>query len=285
MARTRLQVQGELKLKDDGRTYRGVLHCLQTVAKHEGILGLQKVPFPSISSRDNVSIVLQGLLAGMSYQLIMNGTRLGLHGPVKALFGASDPQAAMFTLRSMAAGVVTGGIGALLGSPFQLLKVRMQTKGNTVTAVGQQHDVAGVWKGLTDLARGGVKGLVEGAGAGIVRVMVGSAVQLGTYDTVKHHIMGELALPPGFMVYTASSLVSGAAVTACMAPFDLVSTRIYNAPPHRYTGITDAAVKTVRAEGVRGLYKGAWALYLRLAPHSVITLVTFEFLKKATHPA
>jgi hypothetical protein len=28
---------------------------------------------------------------------------------------------------------------------------------------------------------------------------------------------------------------------------------------------------------VRGLYKGAWALYLRLAPHSVITLVTFEF--------
>jgi len=268
MARTRLQVQGELKLKDDGRTYRGVLHCLQTVAKHEGVHGLQK-----------------GLLASMSYQLIMNGTRLGLHGPVKDLLGASDPQAAMFTLRSMAAGVVTGGIGALLGSPFQLLKVRMQTKGNKLTAVGQQHDVAGVWRGLRDLARGGVKGLVEGAGAGIVRVMVGSAVQLGTYDTVKHHIVGQLALPPGVMVYIASSVVSGAAVTACMAPFDLVSTRIYNAPPQRYTGIADAAAKTLQAEGVRGLYKGAWALYLRLAPHSVITLVAFEFLKKAAHTA
>ncbi len=53
------------------------------------------------------------------------------------------------------------------------------------------------------------------------------------------------------------------------------------APPLRYSGIIDTASKTVRAEGVRGLYKGAWALYLRLAPHSVITLVTFEFLKGA----
>ncbi len=219
----------------------------------------------------------------MSYQLIMNGTRLGLHSPVKQMLGASDPHASLFTLRSMAAGVITGGVGALLGSPFQLLKVRMQTKGNSLTAVGQQHDVAGVWQGLRHLARGGVPALVDGAGAGVVRVMVGSAVQLGTYDTVKHHISTQLSLPPGLLVYIASSVVSGACVTACMAPFDLVSTRIYNAPPHRYSGITDAAIKTMRAEGASGLYKGAWALYLRLAPHSVITLVTFEFLKAAVH--
>jgi solute carrier family 25 protein 34/35 len=221
----------------------------------------------------------------MSYQLIMNGTRLGLHGPVKQLLGASDPHASMFTLRSMAAGVVTGGVGALLGSPFQLLKVRMQTKGTQLTAVGQQHDVAGVWQGVRALARGGVRGLVDGAGAGILRVMVGSAVQLGTYDTVKHHITQQLAQPPGLLLYIASSAVSGAAVTLCMAPFDLVSTRIYNAPPGRYNGVADTAAKTLRAEGVRGLYKGAWALYLRLAPHSVITLVTFEFLKGAVHGA
>jgi solute carrier family 25 protein 34/35 len=266
MARTRLQLQTELLMSSP--KYTGVLHCMRTVAKHEGIRGLQK-----------------GLVASMSYQLIMNGSRLGLHGPVKDLLGASDPHASLFTLRSMAAGVVTGGIGSLLGSPFQLLKVRMQTKGTALTAVGQQHDVPGVWHGLRQLARGGPKGLVEGAGAGILRVMVGSAVQLGTYDTVKHAITSHFALPPGLMVYIASSAVSGACVAACMAPFDLVSTRIYNAPPGRYSGIADAAAKTVRAEGLRGLYKGAWALYLRLAPHSVITLVTFEFLKGAVHRA
>jgi hypothetical protein len=92
--------------------------------------------------------------------------RLGLHGPVKNLFGASDSQAHLFTLRSMAAGVVTGGIGALLGSPFQLLKVRMQTKGPAATAVGQQHDVQGLWHGLKQLSASGVKGLVDGASAG-----------------------------------------------------------------------------------------------------------------------
>jgi solute carrier family 25 protein 34/35 len=202
---------------------------------------------------------------------------------VKDFFGASDAHATLFTLRSMAAGVVTGGIGALLGSPFQLLKIRMQTKGAAASAVGQQHDIPGVWQGLRGLANNGVKGLVAGSGAGIVRVMVGSAVQLGTYDTVKHKITSHFSVSPGLLVYIASSVVSGAAVTACMAPFDLISTRIYNAPPMRYSGIIDAAVKTLRAEGARGLYKGAWALYLRLAPHSVITLVTFEFLKSAVH--
>jgi solute carrier family 25 protein 34/35 len=253
----------------------------------------------------------------MSYQLVMNGTRLGLHGPVKNLFGASDSQASLFTLRSMAAGVVTGGIGALLGSPFQLLKTRMQTKGTAATAVGQQHSVPGVWQGLKQLSAGGVKGLAEGASAGIVRVMVGSAVQLGTYDTVKHSITSQLALPPGLLVYIASSAVSGACVTACMAPFDLVSTRIYNAPPGRYSGILDAAAKTVKAEAltpphtpshpfvsgegggrarpVQGRvgavrhvlpslsFCNTLCMYLRLAPHSVITLVTFEFLKGAVH--
>jgi hypothetical protein len=37
---TLAQVQGELHMS--ASKYRGVLHCLHTVARHEGILGLQK---------------------------------------------------------------------------------------------------------------------------------------------------------------------------------------------------------------------------------------------------
>ena len=37
---TAVQVQGELHMS--ASKYRGVLHCLLTVAKHEGILSVQK---------------------------------------------------------------------------------------------------------------------------------------------------------------------------------------------------------------------------------------------------
>ena len=38
--------------------------------------------------------------------------------------------------------------------------------------------------------------------------------------------------------------------------------------------------KTVRAEGVAGLYRRFWAHYVRVGPHYVITFVILEKLKR-----
>lgn len=40
----------------------------------------------------------------------------------------------------------------------------------------------------------------------------------------------------------------------------------------------DCLLKTFRAEGIRGLYKGTTAHLLRIAPHTVVTLVANEFV-------
>ena len=65
------------------------------------------------------------------------------------------------------------------------------------------------------------------------------------------------------LVRSLDDVQRAAALVSSVAPVDLVSTRISTAPPHRYTGITDAAVKTLRAVGVRGLYKGVFTNLLR----------------------
>ena len=51
-------------------------------------------------------------------------------------------------------------------------------------------------------------------------------------------------------------MVAGLVVTTAMNPFDVISTRLYTqgtGVAERYTGPLDCAVKTVRAEGFRGV--------------------------------
>lgn len=46
-----------------------------------------------------------------------------------------------------------------------------------------------------------------------------------------------------------------------------------------YSGIIDCFAKTLKAEGVRGVYKGLIPVYVRIAPHSMLNLMFWEKLK------
>ena len=93
---------------------------------------------------------------------------------------------------------------------------------------------------------------------------VGSAIQLSTYDRVKHAaVESGFVAADGFYADFTAALTSGFFVCLGMNPFDVVSTRIYNqrVDPVTGKGVTyrsplDCLVKTMRAEGVAGLYKG-----------------------------
>lgn len=72
-----------------------------------------------------------------------------------------------------------------------------------------------------------------------------------------------------------------------MTPFDVVSTRLYNQPVNaltgqglHYTGIVDAMMKIFRTEGFRGYYKGWSASFLRLGPHTVLSLVFWQEIRR-----
>jgi solute carrier family 25 protein 34/35 len=65
VAKTRLQLQGELGGKSGSQRgiYRGVFHCMWTIVKHEGIVGLQR-----------------GLVPGAAFQFTLTSTRFGFYG-------------------------------------------------------------------------------------------------------------------------------------------------------------------------------------------------------------
>jgi solute carrier family 25 phosphate transporter 23/24/25/41 len=50
--------------------------------------------------------------------------------------------------------------------------------------------------------------------------------------------------------------------------------------PPKYTGIWDVTTKTIKNEGVRGLYKGLTPNLLKVAPALSITWIVYENSKK-----
>lgn len=80
--------------------------------------------------------------------------------------------------------------------------------------------------------------------------------------------------------------IGGLAVSTVMTPFDVVSTRLYNQPVDgrgiglMYSGIMDCALKIFKTEGFGGFYKGWSASFLRIGPHTVLSLCFWQELRK-----
>ncbi|CAN0512592.1 unnamed protein product [Ectocarpus sp. 12 AP-2014] len=150
--------------------------------------------------------------------------------------------------------------------------------------VHMQYRYRGTWHAFTDIVqKEGLRGLTRGTSASVMRVMVGSATQLSVYSSCKAAVLGTGLFEDNVYAYLASSLVAGLVVTTTMNPLDVVSTRLYaqgTGVAERYTGPLDCAVKTVSAEGFRGLYKGWTAQYFRLGPHTIYTFLFWEQFKK-----
>eukprot|EP00043_Microstomoeca_roanoka_P017296 m.180251 g.180251 ORF g.180251 m.180251 type:complete len:311 (-) comp16612_c0_seq4:2973-3905(-) len=269
--KTRLQLQGEMQARGSYTTkYRGVFHAGYVIYRNEGIRGIQK-----------------GLGLGLLYQAVMNGTRLGLYDFMREQYSqrTGNKPSTPFNLFS---GAVSGAVASFFGSPFYLVKTQQQAQGAAATAVGyQHHHTSGLQAFRQILKESGVPGLWRGFTGSVPRLVVGSSVQLSTYSKCRQILSQHTPLSEGILLHVAASMLTGVFASMAMNPFDVVTTRLYNQPVDPktgkgvyYRGVVDCLFKTVKAEGVLGLYKGLTALYLRLGPHTVLTFVFWEQLRK-----
>lgn len=275
VVKTRFQLQGELKSHPTRTVYRGIFRSFFEIAKNEGIASLQK-----------------GLAPSLVYQFFMNGTRLGTYNMVRDLVIYEKDKNAL--VKSVFIALFSGGLAGAVGSPFNLVKTRLQSqsrfnKGTVDISVGYQHKYNSMFDAIKSIYKEhGARGFLKGMKAMVLRVSIGSAVQLSAYDYFKLYLTTEFPeyFKEDLITYILSSFGSGFLVTLAMNPFDVVATRLYNEPTTArgmgvfYNGIGDCFVKIIKIEGVKGLYKGFIPHYLRLAPHTILTFVFLEFLKK-----
>lgn len=223
------------------------------------------------SPHPDPSYLLTHLPPQYVYQVLLNGCRLGFYEPLRkatttAIFKDPNVQSLGINIFS---GAASGILGAAAGSPFFLVKTRLQSY-SPFLPVGTQHNYKNSIDGLSKIYRGeGVKGLYRGVGAAMVRTGFGSSVQLPTYFFAKRRLVRHLGMEDGPALHLASSTASGFVVCCVMHPPDTIMSRMYNQTGNLYKGVFDCLYKTVTTEGILAIYKGYFAHLARILPHTV----------------
>ncbi|KAI9759003.1 MAG: Ribonucleotide-diphosphate reductase (RNR), small subunit [Chaenotheca gracillima] len=214
--------------------------------------------------------------------MILNGCRLGFYEPLRknlttAIYNDATRQSLGINIFS---GASSGMLGAAAGSPFFLVKTRLQSY-SPFLPVGTQHKYRNAVDGLNQIrSTEGIKGLYRGVGAAMVRTGFGSSVQLPTYFFAKRRLEKHLGMKEGPALHLASSTASGFVVCCVMHPPDTIMSRMYNQTGNLYKGVFDCLYKTISTEGFLAIYKGYFAHLARILPHTILTLSLAEQTNK-----
>ncbi|KAF5292637.1 hypothetical protein FQA39_LY13970 [Lamprigera yunnana] len=271
LIKTRMQVQGELAAKGQYAVqYKNFLHAGVVIARNEGILALQA-----------------GLVPAQWFQFVLNGIRLGLFQKLTDLGYTKNKNGETVFYKTVILGGVCGVLGAVVGSPLLLIKTHLQTQSAQQISFGYQHNHEGFLDAFKKIYnQQGVKGLFRGTFSATPKYFVGSTSQLTAFNYCKTWLNTyPLYLESPLLTAFTASFIGGFVASILNTPFDLISTRLYNQGVDKngrgmlYKNYGDCVLKICKSEGLFGLYKGFWAGYLRLGPHTVLSLVFWDRLK------
>jgi hypothetical protein len=249
VCKTRLQLQGELQNRSVerlSRQYSNMFDAFYKIARNEGIRGLQG-----------------GLAAGIMFQSVMNGFRLGCYDFINTAIRSQDKNDPYFFVKNAAVAASVGGTGAFLANPFFLVKVRMQT-----------------------LVRGGAAANTASSSSASAASPTVSAPVTGPRPATA----AAGAVPGASVPATATASASATAhASASARGFSASASASASAPmPTRpigiqygYTSTFDAFRSIVRAEGLRGLMRGAGVASARVAVGSATQFTLYEAAKLA----
>jgi len=220
----------------------------------------------------------RGLSAAVLRQIFYGGLRFGLYEKFKSQIHGSS--VAVPTWQKICAGFLAGGIAATICTPFDVIKTRTQAVGifnqqytglvHATESVVKAEGFSGLWTGWKPTAN---------------RAAIVAVTELATYDECKDICVKNFGMEHGFSVHLASSMMAGLIASVLSVPVDVVKTRVLSQPIDSngrgiiYRNSLDCVIKSIKAEGVPVLFRGLTLIYLRRAPHLVITFLSFEQMR------
>ncbi|KAL6050302.1 Mitochondrial basic amino acids transporter [Balamuthia mandrillaris] len=205
---------------------------------------------------------------------------------MNAELAASAPRASYLTTllgeggKDFTAGTISGIAGVVVGHPFDTVKVRLQTD-----ARGSQRNALRVT--LDTVQQEGIRALYKGMATPVAGEAFINAVVFWTYGIMQRvqqkHKDEVLSLGQIF----AAGMGVGACAAIPVCPVELIKTRLQvqgeaatRRGPPPYTGPLDCIRKTIRYDGVRGLFRGMNATWLRDIPSYAFYFWSYEATRR-----
>ncbi|RMJ22799.1 carrier protein [Aspergillus sp. HF37] len=229
-----------------------------------------------------------GLSAGLLRQAVYTTARMGFFETfLKALDKNAQAAERKVSFGERAgAGLVAGGVAAMIGNPADLSLVRMQSDG--LKPADKRANYRSVVDALARISRDeGVTALWAGSLPTVVRAMALNVGQLAFFSESKSQLQQHTSLSSRSQTFAASA-IAGFFASFLSLPFDFIKTRLQKQQKDPatgklpYRGLVDCARKVVREEGWLRFYRGFGTYYVRIAPHAMITLIVADYLNLLT---
>ncbi|KAL8663126.1 MAG: hypothetical protein Q9202_004163 [Teloschistes flavicans] len=199
-------------------------------------------------------------------------------------------------LRSFAAGGVGGICAVVVGHPFDLVKVRLQTAEK------------GVYTGAIDVVRRTVarEGLVRGLYAGVSAPLVGVTPMFAvsfwgfdvgkslvrTFSSPQNTATSARDAPFTIAQISLAGFFSAIPMTLITAPFERVKVllqiqgqkQLAPGEKPRYSGGVDVVRQLYKEGGIRSVFRGSAMTLARDGPGSAAYFATYEYIKRSLTP-
>ncbi|KAL1632087.1 carnitine transporter [Neofusicoccum ribis] len=202
---------------------------------------------------------------------------------------AEATKSSLQSLRALAAGGVGGVCAVVVGHPFDLVKVRLQTAEK------------GVYSGAMDVVRrtiareGLARGLYAGVSAPLVGVTPMFAVSFWGYDVGKQLVSSVSPVHNNQFTIgqtSAAGFFSAIPMTLITAPFERVKVllqiqgqkQLAPGEKPKYSGGLDVVRQLYREGGVRSVFRGSAMTLARDGPGSAAYFATYELVKRRLTP-
>ncbi|XP_055908829.1 mitochondrial dicarboxylate carrier [Eupeodes corollae] len=233
---------------------------------------LSVVPLTIKIIRDQgITALYSGLSASILRQLTYSLTRFGIYEVGKQKI-ETNTFMGKITLASL-----SGAIGGLVGTPADMVNVRMQN--DVKLPKESRRNYKNAFDGLIRVYKSeGFKQLFSGGTTAVSRGTLMTVGQIAFYDQIKSLLLDSGLFGDNLRTHFLASLGAGAIATTLTQPLDVLKTRTMNAKPGEFTGLWHIVKFTARL-GPLGFFKGYIPAFVRLGPHTIITFVFLEQLR------
>ncbi|NXF54324.1 DIC protein, partial [Oceanites oceanicus] len=225
---------------------------------------------------DGFLALYNGLSASLCRQMTYSLTRFAIYETARDRLGQGRQGPPPF-YQKVLLGAVGGFTGGFVGTPADMVNVRSpQTlTPSSLPPSSYSHALDGMYRVLREE---GLKKLFSGATLASSRGALVTVGQLSCYDQAKQLVLTTGLLSDNIFTHFLASFIAGGCATFLCQPLDVLKTRLMNSQGE-YRGVTHCAMETAKL-GPLAFYKGFVPAAIRLIPHTVLTFVFLEQLRK-----
>jgi len=183
----------------------------------------------------------------------------------------------------------SGAIGSVIANPTDVALIRFQSDNSLPAA--ERRNYKNVLDALARIGKEeGIRGLWTGAVPTVCRAMAVNSSQLVSYNEAKEELLKYTGEKKETMtIRLTASAISGVSVSIISLPFDNIKTKFMKMRKNKdgvlpYSGFLDCFAKSIKNEGISGLWAGLPTYYMRIAPHAMITVLLQDFFHDILTP-